>query len=224
MLPSPTGLIASRVALGFLPVVSVLALSGTGCQLAYFGVSNRQEPIRAEYGQLIDKTVAVVVWADQSTLDMDPYARHRVAKAVKYYMEASMPKTKFVDPADVAEWQDRLGAAWESQPIAAACKELKCDRIVRVDILEYTTRVRTARALRKGRITGTLNVYGTDDETGWLSLYSAEVSAMYPPEASTKVVDMSDGEVRRQTVEQFGGMVARKFYDHEVPYTRTTVR
>ena len=92
--------------------------------------------------------------------------------------------------------------------------------MVKIDLTDYTTRVRSARALRKGRITGTVNVYGPEDESGSMALFNSLAEATYPSENSTAIVDMSDGDILRQTVELFGVMVARKFHDHEVPYTR----
>ena len=52
-----------------------------GCQLAYFLTPEKGHPVKAEYTKLEQKDVAVVVWADRPTLDIDPHARRRaVAK------------------------------------------------------------------------------------------------------------------------------------------------
>jgi len=216
----PTSCIGRRPAIQLALAIPMLLWSTSGCALFYYALADKQQPVPAQYRDLTGKTVAVLVWADQATLDMDPFARHRVAKAVKYYMEKSMPETKFVHPNDVADWQERLGARWETESIAEVCREFKCDRVVKIDLTDYTTRVRSARALRKGRITGTINVFGPDDESGSMALFNSLAEATYPPENSTAIVDMSDGDILRQTVELFGVIVARKFHDHEVPYTR----
>ncbi len=205
-------------------MLPALLCATPGCALPYFLMSDKKQAVPAEYRDLTGKTVAVLVWADQATLDMDPYARHRVAKAVKYYMEKTMSETKFIHPNDVADWQERLGARWETESITEVCREFKCDRVVKIDLNDYTTRVRSARALRKGRITGTVNVYGPEDESGSMALFNSLVEASFPAETSTAVVDMSDGDILRQTVEMFGVMVARKFHDHEVSYTRVENR
>ena len=195
-------------------------LSGSGCQLAYFGMSDRQQEIPDEYAKLAGETVAVVVWADQATLDLDPYARHNVGVAVTYHMSKALPTTRFLNSADVDELQESSGSEWETWSAAELCRRLKCDRIVRIDLLEYTTRAHASTALRRGRISGTVAIFGDEETSGIEALYTGDVTAMFPPETGTTAMDWSDTDILHQTVEDFGSAVAMKFYEHQIPYTR----
>lgn len=195
--------------------------SATGCQSAYFLTDpERKQAVPAEYRDLASKKVAIVVWAEQATLDMDALARHRVAESVKYHLESNIRSIRVVDPADVSRYQERHGMDWEAQGPQELCKQFDSDVILRIDLWEYTTRAQDARELRKGRIRGSVTVYGRDQPRDADPLYSGEAAASYP-EGSQGVLDQSDGEILRTTLDQFGRAVARKFHDHEISYTKT---
>lgn len=206
-----------------IPLCALFCTAVSGCQLAYFFTSQKQEPVSAEYSQLAGKRVAVLVWAEPATLDLDPYARHRVGRSVRYHMAKGMPDTRFVDTRDVDEMQERNGASWQSWSDEKICEVLHCDRIVRIDLMVYTTRLQDSRALRKGRIEATVNIFAGTADMGVESLYGTEVSATFPEGATASTIDMSDSDILHNTVELFAQDVARKFYDHERPYTKKNV-
>src|SRR5690554_393471 len=64
----------------------------TGCQAMYFLTPDESAEIKAEYGKITDEKIAVIVWADRATLDVDPRARRRVADAVVYEMKKHLEK------------------------------------------------------------------------------------------------------------------------------------
>lgn len=109
---------------------------------------------------------------------------------------------------------------WESKSPLELCKQFDCDLILRIDLLEYTTRDRDARELRRGRIKGSLSLYGRNQEREADPLYVGEAQAAYPTD-SRGTLDLSDREIQRETLNQFGLAVSRKFHDHEISYTKT---
>ena len=96
-----------------IPISVLFCTAVSGCGLAYFLVSQKKEQVQAEFSQLAGERIAVVVWAEPATLDLDPFARHRVGKSVRYHMLKGMPDTYFVDTRDVDEMQERIGSRWE---------------------------------------------------------------------------------------------------------------
>src|SRR5262245_56704711 len=64
----------------------ILCLS-CGCQSMYFLTPEKGKPVKAEYTKIGTQKVAVVVWADRPTLDIDPRARRRVGDAIVYDMK-----------------------------------------------------------------------------------------------------------------------------------------
>lgn len=193
----------------------------SGCQLAYFLNSGKMEQHAAECNAISNQKVGVVVWAEQATLDFDALARVRVGKTVTYYLRTNLPQATFVDPVTIARMQDRGQVDWEGMSNAELCKELKCDMVLRIDLLEYTTRALSARELRKGRVRGSVNLYSADASTGGDAIYRSEVVATYPPSSTQGVLDQTDETILRQTVDEFGLAVARKFHAYETDYTET---
>ena len=192
-------------------------LGSPGCQLMYFLTPEKGQTVKAEYTKLEDREVAVVVWADRPTLDVDPHARRRIREAVLYDMKKHLPKTRFVASERIENLQEHSGIDWERMTNPELCSKLHCSVLMRIDLLEYTTRGLEARELRKGRVKGTINVYecdaGAED-----SVYQVEVTSTYPSPTEKHVTDLSDGELLREAVVQFGQAAGQKFYDHEETY------
>lgn len=204
----------TRIALVGAALAMVCASSG-GCQLGYFLVDpEKEQKVKAEYDRLGTRKLAVVVWADQSTLDIYPRARRRVARAVSYYMKKHLPKARLVDAEAVVRLQEERGASWEGLSAGKLCRELECELILRLDLLEYTTRASSTRELRKGRIRATLNLYEGGDDTYDEAVYETEVTTVYPPASLHGVPDQDESQILHETVEAFAEAVSRKFYDH----------
>jgi hypothetical protein len=210
--PSP---IASRVrSLAVATIASALVVL-TGCQVAYFLNLEEDKEVKAEYNKIGSRAVAVLVWADQSTLDEDPRVRQRICKAVTYYLKKNLPGANLVLPEEVTKLQERQGNVWEDLSTKQLCDRLKCDLILRIDLLECTTRAGDARELRRGRVRATVNLYDSSPDAGREVVYQTEVLAKYPPESGRSVFDMDDADLLHETVEHFAELTARKFYDHK---------
>ena len=204
----------------FAPLAAIIYCA-SGCQLPYFLMSEKKEQHAAECNAITNQKVGVLVWAEQATLDSDALARVRVGKTVTYYLKKNLPDATFVDPVTIARMQDRGQVDWEAMSNADLCKELKCDLLVRIDLLEYTTRALSARELRKGRVRGSVSLYNADVATGGEPVYRSEVVATYPPSSTQGVLDETDENILRETVDEFGLAVARKFHSYETDYTET---
>lgn len=202
-------------------LLAAIVYCASGCQLAYFLNADKKEQHAAECNAISNQKVGVVVWAEQATLDSDALARVRVGKTVTYYLKSNLPQASFVDPVTIARMQDRGQVDWEGMSNAELCKELKCDMVLRIDLLEYTTRALSARELRKGRVRGGVSLYSSDASAGSDAIYRSEVVATYPPSSTQGVLDQTDETILRQTVDEFGLAVARKFHTYETDYTET---
>ena len=188
-----------------------------GCQAMYFLTDpEKQKDVPAEYGKIGERKVAVLVWADSPTLDMDRKARRRVCDAVTYDMKKHLDKATFKEPKEVQNFQERSGLDWESMSVGQLCGELKTDFILRIDLLEYTTRRADARELQKARVRGTVNLYECGDTAGENAVYSTEVVADFPPAGANRLHDLDDDALLHEAVVAFGQAVGQKFYDHGV--------
>jgi hypothetical protein len=192
-----------------------LLASSSGCQVGYFLTTEEDKEVKAECGRISSRKLAVIVWADQATLDEDPNVRKRICKAVTYYLKKNLPQGNLVPPDKVEALQERGSRAWEDMSTRELCDRLDCDMLLRIDLLEYTTRAGNTRELRKGRIRATVNLYDGKPDAAREAVYQTEVVADYPPKAMHGVPDMDDTDLLHETIEHFAEMTARKFYDHK---------
>lgn len=199
--------------------VAVLAVFGlASCQSAYFLIAKEpKKKVAAECDKLTGKRVAIVVWTDQATLDEDYAARFRVADSIRYYLSRDVKDIKLVDIREVVDFQEQGGNDWESMTNAEMAQKFKADFVLRADVLEYTTRARDSREIRKGRVRATVAIHPSDG-TNDAPAYSTEIVASYPADAKTDVLNLSDTDIINGALRIFGEKVAQKFHEHEASY------
>jgi len=196
-----------------------IVATAAGCQEQYFlMLKEPKKKVGAEFGKLEGKTSAIVVWCDQATLDQDPNARYRVADTVRYYLARDIRKAKFVNVRDITDFQDKSGSDWEGMTNAELGKRFRADYVIRVDLVEYTARARDAREVRKGRIRATVSVFDVEGPSGERPVYSTDVTASYPQDSRTDVMNASDLDIINGALRAFGEKVAQKFHEHEESY------
>jgi hypothetical protein len=195
----------------------LLLPSGLGCSAAYFLTDpNEAKAVKADYGKIGDKKVAVVVWADQITLDVDPQARKRVGKAVSYHLRSNLPRADFINAREIAKLQSDPYTDWESMTNGELCEKLECEVLIRVDLVEYTTRASNTPELRKGRVRATVNAFECGKAADLDPVYSIEVATTYPPNSVHGTAELDEAELLHETIDLFAQETARKFYDHDI--------
>jgi len=203
------------LAVGLLCVLGVGLLSG--CQSMYFLTDpEKTETVEAEYGKISDRTVAVLVWADQSIHDEFPRATRSVCRAVTHYMTKNLPKADIVSARKVGDFTSDTGRAWEEMSDNEICKALDCELVLRIDLLEFTSRASDTPELRKARIDATLNLYECGEEETLDAVYEDELKVTFPPKSLHGVQSMSEADLIHEVVEHFSQVTSRKFHAHEV--------
>lgn len=206
--------ILRRRSLLLLPVV--LATCG-GCQLIAFPfIAWGKEPtreVKAEYPYLRDKHVAVLVRAEMETLVEYPHVQYELADHIQVALEASVRGVTVVDPRKVVDFQ-RKNADWDRMDPAALGKDFDADRLVEIQLTQYTTRDPENPYLFRGHVAAVVNVYNVDYPNS-APAYTTDVRVAYPPN-ETANYGTDERDVRRAMMEAFAQEVAGKFYDREV--------
>ncbi len=188
-----------------------------GCPAGYFLTDpDKTETVEAEYGKIADRSVAVLVWADQSIHDEFPRATRSVCRAVTYYMEKNLPKADIVSARKVGDFTKDTGRAWEGMSNNELCKALDCELVLRIDLLEFTSRASDTPELRKARIDATLNLYECGEDEILEAVYEDELKVTFPPKALHGVQSMTEADLIHEVVEHFAQVTSRKFHAHEV--------
>lgn len=116
------------------------AVTLAGCDAlgaaAYFAEKDKKLEIPAEYEGLQDKTVAVVVHADMSTLYEHPVVPANIAANVSGRIQTNVAGVKVRDPREVLAWQYQT-PGWMAMPYGDIARELDVDRVVYIDLYEY---------------------------------------------------------------------------------------
>lgn len=190
-----------------------------GCQGLYFLMAKEpKKSVSAECDKLAGKLTAIVVWADQSTLDDDYAVRYRVADSLRYGLSRDVKGARFVDVREVTGYQERSGSDWEAESNAELAQRFKADYVLRVDLLEYTSRARDAREVRKGRVRATLSLYAAGGADAGTPVYSTEIMGSYPNDAKTDVLNLRDADILSGALQVFSEKAAQKFFDHQEAY------
>ena len=187
-----------------------------GCQGAYFLVDPaKSETAKAEYGKLDGHSIAVLVWADSSILDEHPHARRQVCRSVTYHMRKHLPDATLIAPRKVEAFQTETHADWLGMSHNDICEALECEFILRIDMLEFTTRASDTRALRKARVSAALNLYECGPIENLDAVYDTEINTTFPPDSLHGEEDIGESGLLHEAVEYFAEIATQKFYDHE---------
>jgi hypothetical protein len=189
-----------------LVVVSMLMVF-SGC-----GATDDGPPVvTPQYFGMTGKTVAVMVSADPETL-LYPNAPFQVSTAVSRRMKIDVTGVKTVDPKQIIEFQKK-NPTWIAFTPRELLAELKVDRLVIIDLQQYTTHERGNRHVWKGTIAARATVYEKEDANR--PAYSTEVTALYPSNTSIGVLDSDDLSIQVGMLNQFATSVSGRFRVHE---------
>lgn len=191
-----------------------LAAPLSGCRaLAVMFGERPTKTVTAEYPYLKDRTVAILVRADWEILFEHSQAQIEIADHLQLALESNVPGVKVVPSQRLVDYQ-RRSAEWENEDPALIGKQFGADRLIEIDLTQYTTREPESPHLIRGHIAGVVNVYNVEYPNS-KPAYSSEVRTSYPPEGPGGW-GTSDREIRRATLEAFAQDVAGRFYDRKV--------
>ncbi len=201
------------LSVGFMALVP--ALTGCGVLAAPFFLWG-QEPmktIKAEHPYLSDKRVCILVRADMETLFEYQHVQFEVASYVRAALEGGVKGVAVVDPRKVTDYQAST-RDWEKLDPAEIGKHFGADRVLDIDLTQYTTREPDSPHLVRGHITALVSVYNAEYPNSE-PVYRTEIKTVYPP-SSTAAWGTGDRDVRGTTMEAFAQEVAGKFHDRRV--------
>jgi hypothetical protein len=195
---------------------ATLLLSLSGCKSLVALLPLLPEPTKtvpAEYPYLTGKKVAIVVRTDLETLSVYPQVQWEVADHVRVQLESNVRGISVVETRKIVDFQ-RSEPNWETMDPAALGKRFGADRVLEIDLTQYTTRQPESEYLYRGQINAALRVYNTEYPNSQPA-HQTQVETIYPPTGAGEY-GTSDREVRRATMEAFAQDAAGKYYDRVV--------
>jgi hypothetical protein len=169
--------------------------------------------VPAEYPYLEGKKVCLAVWADSETLAEYPWVQLEVSEHIVQVLKPNVPGVSFTPNDKVVELQ-RREPDWESGDPAILGARFGADRVLLVELTQYTTREPESPHLYRGRIAANIKVYHTGYRKS-APVYKSSVETAYPPD-SVGQWGTDDVAIRKATMEAFALDLAGKFYDRRV--------
>lgn len=193
-----------------------------GCRsLGYMGYLLAPEPpqktVPAEFEGLANSRVAIVIFADEQVQYEYPYARLTLASAIGAELMSRLKDVTVVDPGKVCRYQDEH-INWEAMDTTALAADLGADYILRLALMEYTTREPGSVNLFRGRITAQAGLYQADlPERSARVWWCDSIAVVHPKDDPVGLIGESDRRIRSLTERLFADSLVKKFYAHEVP-------
>jgi len=204
-------------------LVLALIFLVSGCNyLAYpvyvlFGQSNKK--VKAEYPGLKNQKIALII-ATTPAVDFEyPYIRSDLALAITNVLSRHIKGIKFVTQEKIDAFTAE-NLDWISLPISQIAARFDAQRVLYLDLYEFTLREPESVNLLRGRISAAVRVYETDSPQPELPVYQTQLSHVYPESGPTFYSDTALLMVRQRTLPPFVEQLAQKFYDHKVPVSR----
>lgn len=182
-------------------------------------VGEHRKKVSAEFDKLPNSRVAVLVWADASTLFDYPYARLELSTYVADKLRSELTRrkenTEVVDSRGVEDFlQKNIDA--QIDPLAVG-QAFDADYVVYLEVLTFQMREPEQPQFLRGHIQASVSVYDVGADPDEFQRYElAPVDCRYPDGAPILINATNAPLIREATYRKFAEQVSRKFYDHTV--------
>lgn len=196
----------------------------SGCQLAGWmahgmaGGKSKQD-VKGQYAGLPNKTIAVVVAADDYTLFRYANAPFMVCRAVSARISDEITGSRVVDPRQIIKFQ-KDNPYWNTLLLSDLVTRLGVERMVYIDLVTYETSEAGNREVAQGKIVANVSVLEADAKTRGLDpdqfAFTAVVQSLYPEEHEYGVIDADMQTIELAVVSLFSRDTVRLFRDHTI--------
>jgi len=202
-----------------MPALMVMLAMLPGCELAGYLASGFERDERVivepEYEQIAGRHIAVVTSMDDPTLSLTPGAATALTQSVSRQIASDIPNVTVVDPEQLNAFL-RRNPYWVTMPYGEIVDRLKVDRLIHLDVTEYTTHEPGNTHMWRGRATLRVNVIEAESEQKNEVAYSRMISTRYPPSPTGVGVVDSDAETISTALNFLTAkQISRLFHQHE---------
>lgn len=204
------------VALG----IGAACLSGLGCGAVGFVAEAvaggpKQVNVKAAYAGLAGKRVAVLVVVTDATLFEYPEAPTKLGRAVGSRIAGNVTGVSVVAPAEVTRFQN-ANPHWDSVPASALIERLGVERLVMIDVAEYSTHEPGNAHVFRGILAGNVDVLEGDGANPNNAVFSERVAIRYPEGTAVSVLAGDVATIELGMLDLFSRAAAGLFSDHTV--------
>lgn len=192
----------------------VLLVTQTGCLglMSNFMHAVGADKIPAEYADLRDAKVAVVVLTDKSQFSDDVSAR-LLTRKVSDRLQANVKNVTLVREDTIQQWRDRNG--WDAVKFADIGRGVDAEKVVGIEVTGMT--LHEGATLYRGRADVRLTV--TDVATGE-QVFAKDIDEFtFPQTAGQYTSETTEGRFRKLFLDMLADHVGRVFYPYDFSET-----
>lgn len=213
-----------RYAAGILRAALVLGIVGcctSGCQFGQLVGGMAESARRAgsttippKYAKLVDKDFAVIVSADRAIQadwpDLVPAMTQRVTKMIAENSGAS----GYVPAAEVVKYQYK-NPGWVAKPLDQLAKELEAQRLIYIDLREFSLTDPGNPYIYNGIAAGVVSVIEPESAIPTDFAFSQPIRVTYPDNTGFTPEQLPKAAVFSELANRFINRVSWLFYEHE---------
>jgi hypothetical protein len=192
----------------------MLLVGGCG-RLSYFFWPFQTKTIPAEFEGLKDHTVAVVIFASETTQYEYPWAVMNLSAMISSNIVANVEGAKAISPQKISAYQ-RKNLHWMEMDKTKLCKALKADYVLYVSLIEFSTAEKGYIDTLRGTVNGEISIYDgskrEDDARIWIS----DNLIVKFPEVAIMRTARNEAGIRSGVLRKFSDELAKKFYTYKV--------
>jgi hypothetical protein len=204
-------------------LTTAVTTCGIGCSIVGFIGAGKQAiedqmliERPAEY-PLEGKRVAVVIDTDLAVHYEHPGISTLIAEAIAGRIAKNVRDVEVLRPDVVARWQFET-AQWTAMPSTEIAKSLQVDRVIYIDLQNYSLTPPGNQWLWEGRCSAMIGVIEADnyEQDGFADTY--EIRAAFPHRPSVlSREEASEGTIEQGLLNEFIKKASWLFYFHEEP-------
>jgi hypothetical protein len=201
--------------------LAALAASAGGCQaaglLAYaIGGDTKTVSKKAQYRGLEGKTVAVLIDLDSETALRYNAAQVNLCTSISSALAqagAEGPGARPADPRQIIKFQ-KDNPYWSTRPYSQLLRDLKVDRLVIVDVSEFSDHEPGNAAVWQGVVEANVLVAAAESTNPDDPLLRTGVHAEFPEDRPEGMLNSDGTTIEFGMLTTFAGKVSGLFYDH----------
>lgn len=182
--------------------------------------SNTSRTVDAEFDDLEDAKVAVVVVADERLINEYQYFRAQLAGIIGKELRDRLDNITVVSPGRIVKYQDN-DVSWQAVQRPALARKFGADYLLQVAILNYTLRESGSQTLYRGSILAEAALFDASLPADKARVWRGDIEATYPPQGHP-VGRINDdlGQFRVNTERVFAKNLVKRFRSYKVKVKR----
>lgn len=170
--------------------------------------------VSAEYDGLKNKSVAIVVYADENAQYVYPMVQRDVSARVQKELMDNIDGIEVLSPMKVVTYQ-RSNLRWDDMDKTEIGKDLGVDYVLYIALVEFATVEEGYQDVLRARITAEVGLYQTNLPERESNVWKGEPIRVSFPKTPAARTGNNEHLFRLRVLQMFADELAKKFYDHK---------